>query len=68
MAARAVALLEKAHGRAPEDVEIRYHLALAYRDSGRTGEARELLRELSESLEPSHRFHARVGEAVASLP
>jgi Flp pilus assembly protein TadD len=66
-AERAVAVLEKARKAAPEAVETRYHLALAYRDSGRTGEARELLSELHENLDASHELHARVGEAVASL-
>jgi tetratricopeptide (TPR) repeat protein len=65
---RAVALLEKARRNAPEAAHPRYHLALAYRESGRTGEARELLNELHESLEPGHELHARVDEAAASLP
>ena len=65
---RAVALLEKARRLAPEAATTRYHLAIAYRESGRTGEARELLNELHESLDAGHELRARVGEAVASLP
>jgi tetratricopeptide (TPR) repeat protein len=65
---RAVALLEKARRNAPEAAHPRYHLALAYRESGRTGEARELLNELHESLETGHELRARVDEAAASLP
>jgi tetratricopeptide (TPR) repeat protein len=65
---RAVALLERALSLAPEAADTRYHLAIAYRESGRTGEARELLNELHESLEAGHELHARVGEALASLP
>jgi tetratricopeptide (TPR) repeat protein len=64
---RAVALLEKAREAAPEAVETRYHLALAYRDSGRAAEARELLSQLHESLDASHELHDRVEEAAASL-
>jgi tetratricopeptide (TPR) repeat protein len=65
---RAVALLEKARRNAPEAAHPRYHLALAYRESGRTVEARELLNELHESLEPDHELRARVDAAAASLP
>jgi len=65
---RAVALLEKARHNAPEAAHPRYHLALAYRESGRTGEARELLNELHESLDAGHELRARVDEAIASLP
>ncbi len=65
---RAVALLEKALSLAPQAAYARYHLAIAYRESGRTGEARELLNELHESLDAGHELRARVGEAAASLP
>ena len=41
--AEAVALLEKARSAAPEAAHARYHLAIAYRESGRTGEARAQL-------------------------
>jgi tetratricopeptide (TPR) repeat protein len=64
---RAVALLEKARSLAPEAAYARYHLAIAYRESGRTGEARELLNELHESLDAGHELRARAGEALASL-
>ena len=53
---------------APEAAHPRYHLAIAYRESGRTGEARELLNALHESLDAGHELRARVGEALASLP
>jgi tetratricopeptide (TPR) repeat protein len=65
---RAVALLEKARRIDPEAAHLRYHLALAYREAGRTGEARELLNELHESLDTGHELFARVDEATASLP
>jgi cytochrome c-type biogenesis protein CcmH/NrfG len=65
---RAVALLEKAHGLAPQAADTRYHLAIAYRESGRTGEARELLNDLHENLDAGHELRAPVGEALASLP
>jgi cytochrome c-type biogenesis protein CcmH/NrfG len=65
---RAVALLEKARSLAPEAAYTRYHLAIAYRESGRTGEARELLNELHDSLDAGHELRARVGEALAALP
>jgi tetratricopeptide (TPR) repeat protein len=65
---RAVALLERARRIAPEMPTARYHLAMAYRASGRTGEARELLDDLNENLEPGHELHARVVEALATPP
>ena len=61
---RAVALLEKARRIAPEAAHPRYHLAIAYRESGRTDEARELLNELHESLDADHELRARVDEAA----
>jgi len=63
---RAVALLEKARKGAPGDAEIRLHLALAYRESGQTLQAQELLKELHEQLDPSHELYRQVDEAVAS--
>jgi Flp pilus assembly protein TadD len=65
---RAVALLEKARRVSPEGADSRYHLAIAYRESGRTSEARQLLEELDENLDDGHELHTRVAEAVASLP
>ncbi len=68
LVARAVVLLEKARSLAPEAADTRYHLAIAYREAGRAGEARELLSELHENLDAGHELRARVGEALASLP
>ena len=65
---RGVMQREKALRAAPENDESRYHLAIAYRESGRTGEARQLLEELNESLDAGHELHPRVAEAMASLP
>jgi len=65
---RAIALFEKVLEVAPENVESRFHLAIAYRELGRVDEARKVLKELNDSLDDDHEFHDRVAEAVASLP
>ena len=65
-AARAVAILERATALEPVDVETRYHLALAYREAGRSDEAQELLSALYAELDSSHELYGRVGAAVAS--
>jgi tetratricopeptide (TPR) repeat protein len=64
---RAVGLLSKAQRLAPESPETRYHLALAYGEAGQLAEARKLLDELHENLEPDHELYPKVDEAVAGL-
>jgi tetratricopeptide (TPR) repeat protein len=64
---RAVALLSKAQRLAPESLETRYHLAVAYREAGQLAEARKLLDELHENLETNHELYPKVGEALAGL-
>ncbi len=44
------------------------HLALAYRDAGRTDEARTLLADLQQDADPSDPLQARVEEAMTTLP
>ena len=67
-AARAVALLEKAVALEPDNVETRYHLALACREAGQVERAKELLGALHAELDSSHELYGQVDEAVASLP
>ena len=62
LAERALALLEPAHAALPEHPEVTLHLALAYRDLGRTPEARALLsglRERSSAIRRSRRASRR---------
>ncbi len=68
LADRAVSLLEEAHAGLPELGEVTLHLALAYRDAGRTGEARTLLADLQQSDDASAALRAQIEEARHSLP
>ena len=70
LAARAAALLEKARrsdSESADSAEIAYHLALAYRDSGRQREARTLLADLDAELEPDHALRGPLDDALKSL-
>ena len=65
---RAVPLLEKAHAAAPQVAEIQLHLAEAYRDAGRTQDARRLLGQLRARSNTPPELRAGVEEVLASLP
>jgi tetratricopeptide (TPR) repeat protein len=64
---RAISLLEGAHERLPDHDEVALHLALAYRDAGRRGEAEDLLVALRREAQ-SDALRTRAEEALASLP
>ncbi len=64
---RAAAMLEKARTIAPDSDEIAYHLALAYQDTHRPTEARDLLTGLSQDLGPGHPLRREVEDALASF-
>ena len=68
LADRALSLLEEAHTKAPDLSEATLHLAMAYRDTGRTDEARALLVGLDadDAASPTVRTQAR--ETLDSLP
>lgn len=68
LAERAVSLLQDARAAAPELDEVALHLALAYRDTGRTGAARDLLASLQRSDAANGTLQAEVEEALHSLP
>ena len=65
---RAISVLEDAHQGAPDLADAQLHLGLAYRDAGRTDEARTLLAAVgsSESARPGMRASAK--EALDALP
>lgn len=65
---RAISVLEDAHRGAPGLAEAQLHLALAYREAGRTAEARRLLADLEvdDAARPELRASAR--EALDLLP
>jgi Flp pilus assembly protein TadD len=67
LADRAVSLLEEAHAGLPELEEVTLHLALAYRDAGRTEDARTLLTALQRGDAEDQALQARVEEALHSL-
>jgi tetratricopeptide (TPR) repeat protein len=68
LADRAVSLLEEAHAGLPEMQAVTLNLALAYRDAGRSGDARVLLAGLRESEEVDPALRVQVEEAFDSLP
>jgi tetratricopeptide (TPR) repeat protein len=68
LAERAISLLEEAHAGLPDLPEVTLHLALAYRDAGRTDEARALLTALQQDSNPGDPQQARVEEALRALP
>ncbi len=65
---RAISVLEDPHRGAPDLPDAQLHLGLAYRDAGRTAEARMLLAavDANESARPELRASAK--EALDSLP
>jgi tetratricopeptide (TPR) repeat protein len=68
LAERAISLLEEAHAGLPDRGEVTLHLALAYRDAGRTDDARALLTDLQRGDAENQALQARVEEALHSLP
>ena len=67
LADRAVSLLEEAHAGLPDLAEVTLHLALAYRDAGRTDDARALLTDLQRDDAESEALRARTQEVLDSL-
>ena len=65
---RAISLLTEARAAAPDLPDASFHLALAYRASGRTGEARALLTSLQISAADHEVIQRQVEEALNSLP
>ena len=68
LADRAISLLKEAKAAAPDLPDTTLHLALAYRDTGRTGEARALLTSLQHSAADHEAIQRQVEEALDSLP
>ncbi len=68
LADRAVSILEEAHAAAPELPDAVLHLALAYRDTGRTDEARVLLVGLDANGGANEALRVAAREALHSLP
>jgi tetratricopeptide (TPR) repeat protein len=68
LVARSISVLEDAHRAAPELPDAQLHLALAYRDAGRTDDARQLLSDLQRSQRGSDALRATTDEALRSLP
>jgi Flp pilus assembly protein TadD len=64
---RAISLLEGAHSSAPDLLDVHLHLALAYREAGRTEEARTLLAALEKSGAERPDLQARAQEVLDSL-
>ncbi len=64
---RSISLLEDAHAAAPELAEAQLHLALAYREAGRTADARRLLLDLESRDGERGELQTQVEEALHSL-
>ena len=62
-----ISLLEDAHETAPERPALQLHLAMAYRDAGRTDEARQLLEALRSRAEAGPELRAQVDETLQTL-
>ena len=65
---RAISILEEAHTGAPDLPDAQLHLGLAYRDAGRSAEARPLLAAVGQSEAAPPELRARAKEALDSLP
>jgi len=65
---RAISVLEDAHQGAPDLADAQLHLGLAYRDAGRTGEARTLLAAVGTNEDARLELRASAKEALDSLP
>ncbi len=65
---RAISVLEDAHQGAPDLPVVQLHLGLAYRDAGRTAEARSLLAALVASDRAPRELRASAKESLESLP
>ncbi len=64
---RAISLLEEAHAGAPGLLDVQLHLALAYREAGRTEEARTLLAVVEKNGSERPDLQARAEEILDSL-
>ncbi len=65
---RAISVLEDAHHGAPDLPDAKLHLGLAYRDAGRTAEARTLLAAVGASEAARPELRASAKEALDSPP
>jgi tetratricopeptide (TPR) repeat protein len=65
---RAISVLEDAHEGAPDLADAQLHLAFAYREAGRSAEARPLLEAVGGSEGASPELRARAKEALDALP
>jgi len=65
---RAISVLEDAHAGAPELADAQLHLGVAYRDAGRTEEARTLLAAVGTNEAARPELRASAKEALDSLP
>ena len=65
---RAISVLEDAHAGAPDLADAQLHLGLAYRDAGRTAEARTLLAAVGASEAARPELRASAKEALDSPP
>jgi len=65
---RAISVLEDAHQGAPDLPDAKLHLGLAYRDAGRTQEARTLLAAVGTNEAARPELRASAQEALDSLP
>lgn len=64
---RAVAILERAMRLDPTSVEVRYHVALAYREAGRDADARTVLDALSARTAPDHALALQIEKTREAL-
>jgi Flp pilus assembly protein TadD len=65
---RAISVLEDAHAGAPDLADAQLHLGLAYREAGRTVEARSLLAAVGANEAARAELRASAKEALDSLP
>jgi Flp pilus assembly protein TadD len=65
---RAVSVLEDAHQGAPDLPDATLHLGLAYREAGRTAEARALLTAVGASQSAPPELRASAKKSLESLP
>ena len=65
---RGTLLLEASHALAPNVLDHSFHLAMAYREAGRSEDERRLLEELREQSGLDSQLRAQVEEALDSAP
>jgi Flp pilus assembly protein TadD len=64
---RSISLLEDACAAAPDLPDAQLHLALAYREAGRTDSARRLLSDLHSRYDHNAGFRKRIEDALLAL-